>query len=683
MVEPVHDQRLRDRTPWLICAVSVVLTVVGLVFHIQNRSVPGAEQFFDPVMPGVALTFPVVGAFIASHRPRNPVGWLCCGAAVVSVAFVAEQYAVYTLITDPASLPAGKWAAWTGTWVWVPGYLALWTLLPLLFPDGCLPGRRWRLVLWALAGLIAVTTLFSALSPGNVGSPALANPVGVATVPDLAGATQAAAILGFGPLCLVALFFRYRRAEAPTRGALGWVVAGTGLALAVPLSATLWGTLSGVALPLGAYHLAGLAALAVGVPAAITVAIVRHRLYGLNVDLETVVNRMLVYGGLIAVGAALYLAIVSAAEALFSGEVGLGSSLVAVIGIVLVWRKLRKPLQGRVDRLLYRKRDYDYRVLTSLGQCVQSSVGPDAVLPALVTTIAAGLKLPHVAVTVGQDGATIAAAAYGGAGDASVAMPLVHQSEVVGRLTVTPRATDEPFDAADRRLLDDLAGQMGTVAYALCLTADLQRSRERLVTAREEERRRLRRDLHDGLQPALAGVSLGLDAVRNLLGLDGPVDDLLARLKSELQAAGADIRHLVYDLRPPALDELGLLGALRQQATRFNLDPDGFEVVVTAPADLAALPAAVEVAAYRIGQEALENVRKHAGARRCEVVLGVDDGRLQLEVVDDGGGLGPGRSAGVGLVAMRERASELGGTFSVEPSPGGGTCVRATLPVPR
>lgn len=205
-------------------------------------------------------------------------------------------------------------------------------------------------------------------------------------------------------------------------------------------------------------------------------------------------------------------------------------------------------------------------------------------------------------------------------------------------------------------------------------------SRERLVTTREEERRRLRRDLHDGLQPSLAGIMLGLEAVTNLLEPSGPAEELLERLKQELQSASGDVRHLVHDLRPPALDELGLVGALRQQAVRFSLDPEGVDVAVAAPADLPALPAAVEVAAYRIGQEALENVRKHARARTCELSVALEGGSLHLAVRDDGEGLSGSPSAGVGLLAMRERAAELGGTCSVESS-GRGTCIRAVLPV--
>jgi signal transduction histidine kinase len=251
-------------------------------------------------------------------------------------------------------------------------------------------------------------------------------------------------------------------------------------------------------------------------------------------------------------------------------------------------------------------------------------------------------------------------------------------------MAIGSRRGDEPFDAVDRRLLDDLAAQAGAAAYALRLTADLQRSRERLVSAQEEERRRLRRDLHDGLQPAIRGVALGLEAARSILPGDraGAVT-LLGRLQSELENAGTDLRRLVYDLRPPALDELGLLGALRQHATKVNLSSGDLDVIVEGPHDLGPLPAAVEVAAFRIGQEAIENARTHAEARSCRIVVALDGDTLHLSICDDGKGIDPSHRTGVGFLGMRERAAEVGGICTVETAPGGGTCVRGRFPVVR
>lgn len=668
------------RAPSLICAGSGAATVLGLVLFLQNRRVPGTDQFFDPIMPAIALAFPPLGVVITSRRHWHPVGWLWLATGLVALAFAAEQYAVHALIADPGSLPGGIWMAWLGTFLWVPGYLPLWTLVPLLFPDGRPPSPRWRPLLWAVVVLIGATTVATALVPGSAGSPSARNPLGIESFPNVAGPAQALAILGLGPLCLGALVVRHRRLPARERTRLAWVVVAMTVTVLVPVGGALAAVLAGAAVPLVAYRTAGLVAL-LAVPAATLFAILRHRLYDVAVDSDVVVNRLLLYGGLTGVAALFFLAIARVLEVMGSGRIGLGASVVALIGAGVVSSVVRSPLRQRVDRLLYRKRHYDYRVFTALTQSVQSSVGPDAVLPGIVETIGVGLRLPHVAIAVGQGDDVVASASYGHREDDVLVLPLVHQNEPVGRLTVAPRAPQQRFDAADRRLLEDLSRQVGVVAYALCLTADLQRSRERLVTTREEERRRLRRDLHDGLKPALAGVSLGLAAVRNALGTDNPSDDLLARLKDELDNATGDIRRLVYDLRPPALDELGLVGALRQHASRFALDPHGVEVVVDAPPEVDALPAAVEVAAYRIGVEALENARKHAKARRCELVLAIADGHLVLEVRDDGSGLDAGAALGIGLLAMRERAAELGGTCTVDSSSDTGTRVRAVLPV--
>jgi signal transduction histidine kinase len=303
------------------------------------------------------------------------------------------------------------------------------------------------------------------------------------------------------------------------------------------------------------------------------------------------------------------------------------------------------------------------------------------VLPNIAEAVAQTLKLPYVALALKQGNRLEIAAAYGMAAGEPMRLPLVYQAETVGQLLVAPRAPGEAFTPAERRLLDDIALQAGVAAHAVRLTADLQRSRERLVTAREEERRRLRRDLHDGLGPQLASLTLTLAAARELLRHDiDAADKLLQELSIHTQAAIADIRRVVYDLRPPALDDLGLVLALREQATNYS--QAGLQISIAAPEHLPPLPAAVEVAAYRIVQEALTNVVRHAQARSCAVCLTLGDA-LDMEIKDDGAGLPPHSRAGVGLTSMRERTAELGGTCRIESVPGAGTCIRASLPLHR
>jgi signal transduction histidine kinase len=255
-----------------------------------------------------------------------------------------------------------------------------------------------------------------------------------------------------------------------------------------------------------------------------------------------------------------------------------------------------------------------------------------------------------------------------------VGLPFAGES--IGRLTVQARDPGEPFSAAGRSLLESLASQVSVAARAVALTQALQASRERLVATLEEERRRLRRDLHDGLGPTLAGIALGIDTVHRALPDDGPPEtaDLLTALREEAERAVTDIRRIAYNLRPPVLDERGLVGAIREHATRLG------GTTVTVPGPLPPLPAAVEVAAYRIAVEAMTNASRHAPGAAVEVSLSVN-GHLELQVADAGAGLPPGFQAGVGLRSMRERAAELGGECVLNPRDPHGTVVRASLPL--
>jgi signal transduction histidine kinase len=313
----------------------------------------------------------------------------------------------------------------------------------------------------------------------------------------------------------------------------------------------------------------------------------------------------------------------------------------------------------------------------------------------IVQTVREALKLPYAAVVLQQDHGDASVASSGVPIADPVRVPLLYQGERLGELLLGQRAPGEPFSRADRRLLDDLARQAGIAVHAVRLTADLQRSRERLVTAREEERRRLRRDLHDGLGAQLAALNLQAGVLRAAIPLDPAGADALAvELQAELRAAIANIRRLVNDLRPPARDELGLLATLRAHAaqyaatgvlaTRADLVCEGqpVQVVVDGPDQLPPLPAAVEVAVYRIVQEALTNVVRHARARTCVVRLTVAD-EVRLSIADDGVGLARDGSVGMGLVSMRERAAELGGTCIVKAGTPGGTEVLVRVPLPK
>jgi len=410
-------------------------------------------------------------------------------------------------------------------------------------------------------------------------------------------------------------------------------------------------------------------------PLSLGVAILRYRLW----DIDPIINRTLVYGALTVSIVGLYVLVVGGLGTLFQAR-GTFLSLLVTGLIAVLFAPLRDRLQRGVNRLMYGERDDPYAVVSRLGQRLEGTLEPTAVLPTVVQTVRDALKLPYVAVSLGNEKVV---AATGTPTGNLLKLPLIYQGLEVGALWVAPRAEGEGLSKADAQLLSELARQIGVAAHAASLTHDLQRSRERLVTAREEERRRLRRDLHDGLGPQLASQSLKLEAARDFLHAEpARAEALLDDLITQSQGLVADIRRLVYALRPPALDDLGLLSALREHLIRAA--PPGLRVHLELPERLPPLPAAAEVAAYRIAQEAVTNVVRHARAQGCSLKLWLERcgtrGTLHLEVRDDGVGIPLGAPKGVGLTSMRERAEEVGGCLLVEAATPHGTRIRAALP---
>jgi signal transduction histidine kinase len=412
-------------------------------------------------------------------------------------------------------------------------------------------------------------------------------------------------------------------------------------------------------------------------PVAAGIGILRYRLW----DIDLLINRTLAYGALTISVVGIYVLVVGYLGALFPTGGNSAISLVATGIVAILFQPLRQHLQRGINRLLYGQRDEPYAVLSQLGQRLEATLAPEAVLPTIVQSVREALKLPYAAIALRQAEGFVIAAEVGVPAADPLRLPLSYQGEPVGELLLGPRGAGEAFSSADRRLLEDLARQAGVAADAVRLTGELQRAQERLVGAREEERRRLRRDLHDGLGPLLGGVSLGLAGVHHRLRRDpAAAEQMLQRLQEQLQTATGEVRRLVDGLRPPGLDELGLVSALRERATRFQHGPAGLSVTVEGPEVLPPLPAATEVAAYRIALEALTNAARHAHARRCVLRLAID-GALELEVCDDGHGIPAVHRAGVGLASMRQRAREVGGTCTIRPGPDGGTRVTARLPV--
>jgi signal transduction histidine kinase len=418
---------------------------------------------------------------------------------------------------------------------------------------------------------------------------------------------------------------------------------------------------------------------------AMTCAVLRYRLFAI----DSILHRSLVYGLLTLLVVGLYATIVVGVGALLQAQDQLPVSLFATVIVAILFTPLRDRLQRGVNRLLYGDRDDPYQVLTRLGQQVEASLAPGDILPTIASTMTDALRLPYVGITLA--GQSRPAAEAGTRTSRVEHIPLTFQQERVGDLILTPRDPDDGFTPAEQRLLRDLARQISVAAHGVRVMADLQRSREQLVLTREEERRRLRRDLHDGLGAQLAALALQAGALRHTVTKDAVQADVQAgELQAELRAAVGDIRRLVHGLRPPALDELGLVPALRQRVARFGSEASAIRneaalvVSLDAPEDLPSLSAALEVAIYRIVDEALVNVARHANARHAWVRVGaVAPGRIQVSIADDGGGISPERGAGVGLLSMRERAEELGARFAIGPNRDGqGTLVTVDFPLP-
>jgi signal transduction histidine kinase len=482
---------------------------------------------------------------------------------------------------------------------------------------------------------------------------------------------------------LAGQIYRYRHTSTPLeRQQTRWVVFGLTLAfvgfLAVIVPGTFFpsffqpGTLSyfvgETAIPLFLLF----------IPFSIGIAVLYHGLW----DIDVIINRTLVYGALTVCVIGLYALVVGVFGVLLQVQGNVVISLFATGIIAVLFSPLRDRLQRAINHLMYGERDEPYAVITRLSQRLEVTITPEAVLPTIVETVALALKLPYVAILLKDERGFVVAASFGQPCEDPLILPLVYQVDTIGQLRLAPRVPGEAFSTADKRLLDELARHAGLAAHAVCLTTDLQRSRERLVTAREEERRRLRRDLHDGLGSALTSVMFKLDATDALLDRDpDKVRALLAEVRAQTQASISDIRRLVYNLRPPILDEWGLVAALREHLAQYALQ--NVQVSLNAPESFPTLPAAIEVAVYRVVLESLANVIKHAQATACTIRLALLADALTVEVQDNGVGRPAKYHAGVGITAMYERATELGGTCVVEDVVPYGTRVYASFPLER
>lgn len=656
--------------------VAVAGSAIAPAFDRAGTAVFAATLSFAWAVSAVA----VAGAVIALAVPRNRVGWLLLAAAAVMGAGAAfTEAGVHGVVTAPGSVAGAPYLAALGPGLQAAGMLVAVVAVPAVFPDGRLPGPRWRWLAWSAAAAVACLFLGNVLSP-HAQQARLAHwqsPLGLPSrYEGAAGALSAAGVLlaaAAAAGAIAGLVTRWRRGGPRVRQQLLLLALAACppslVFLTVLITNGVPGWIFGVVL--------------IPLPVAIAIAVLGHGLY----DLRRAAQRTLLWLVMSGAVVGIYAAVVVAAAALVPAHHAWWPSAVAAAVAALLLIPLREKLQRGVTRVVYGRWHEPYEVLAGLGERLEAAADIDRLLDAAVTELTTGLDLRDVSVrdlggTVIAGTASTAsddAAANPGmaAGPEAASIPLLAYGTAVGVLAY--RAPGRQLSTAEERLLRDLARQLGGALHARQLRGDLQRARERLVLAREEERRRLRRDLHDGVGPALAGLTLMTETARALLppGSDG-ASRQLHDLSEEIRRTVVDVRRLVEGLRPPALDELGLAGACAQAVERLTAG-SGLAASVDPCGDLPALPAAVEVAAYRIVVEAVTNTVRHARARHCRVLMTPVPAGLAVEVSDDGTGLTASGQPGHGLAIMRERAEELGGTVTVrDGSPG--VTVAARLP---
>jgi signal transduction histidine kinase len=656
-----------------LMAVPVALAVAVVMLSLRTGLWASTWTLLVPTLVGA-----VVGALLAGPRPGSVIGWLLLASGVpFLVGMVAEQVAYLGLVTSPGSALGATAALWLSNWIFPPALIPLFVFVPLTFPDGRLPSRRWMPVVVSSVAFAVVLVVFGAFGTNSLllQGQHWPNPYVVPGLSSVGPAVITAATLGVLACCIAAvasLLVRWRSADPRVRSQIMWVVLallvmaigfGVDAALAL-LAPTLYPTVFPV-----------LQLVPVVVPVAIAIAVLRHQLF----DIEIVVRRLATYLALTAVLLAIYVAAAVGVAAVLPGSDG-PARLVATALVAVAFAPVRDRLQSVIGRRLYGDRRRPYSAFTRLARELQTPSSPEAVMSTLVGSTAQALASPYVAIERTHGPASSPARVEYGqrpADDELLSVDLRHGGRQVGMLVVARRG-HEDFSTADVMLLTDLAMPIGAALQAVDVSVELHRSRERLLLAIEEERRRLGRDLHDDLGPRLAVISMQVEAAHDLVLVDPDrARVVLSGLLDLTEQAVREVRQMAHDHRPPTLDALGLVTALRAHVADLAAVP----ARVQAPEHLPPLPAAVEVAAYRIALEALQNVAAHAHATSCVLRLSHDGSRLTVEVEDDGVGIPAGHPVGLGLQSLAERAGELGGVLTLDTGAGGtGTVVRASLP---
>jgi signal transduction histidine kinase len=662
-----------------VIALAVTLGVVGLGAAIASAvltQVSDAWHYsaYDPVPLNIAVAvfFSAMGVLVIWHKTGNVLGWMMLGIAAWDG--VGLLLTVLTGSFDSPDAPAVDALMWIQAWLWAPPIWAITTLLPMIYPDGRLPSRRWW---WAVGltgvGMVVYCVGLAFEAADFAGRYTVANPL---ARPSLAAPLVTAGeylLLAATALAVAGLVARWLRATGVRRRRMTLLLCAFAFGA---VQAVVRDSISGQLPPVLDRGLEVLAF--VLVPLAIAVAVTRDRLYDLDLAVQRAIVGVAVTGTLLAC----YLGGYVVLAAVLPPAVLPGSVLADGVAGVLLF-PLALLLIRRVRAMIWGRRVDVVELAVSLGNRMRNQLDAAEVPDAVCEEIVRSLRLRMARLDLETDTGSRRLAQVGSTdrsdGATASTFELWHRGVRVGELTVLPPVGQPYLGEMMTQALASLADQVAPVVAALRLDEELLRIREQVVTAREEERSRLSRELHDNVGPTLAGTRMQMESVRGVLPEDFAGLALMDRAVRGIDEALRTLRRVVHGLRPPELDALGLPGALRELAV--FLSGPSLRVETALPGELVSLSKHVEVAAYRIVAEALTNVVRHAQATRAEITVRLDDGRLLVKVCDDGVGVPPDAgSRGMGLRFMAQRAQEIEGEFSCH-SDESGTSVQAVLPL--
>jgi signal transduction histidine kinase len=686
----VSDRTTR-RLAWGVFIGLSVVYAVGVGGSIATRSV---DLF------GVSTyAFPVVGILILARQPRNRIGWILLAiGAIWAAGGIMTSYAAYGLRAHPGSLPGADVADSLSQPLWAPAIGVMGVYLLLLFPDGRLPSRSWRPVAW-LGGIgIVGAWVLVTIAPG---------PLDNGVIPKEANALGVEALKGFQPLMFlfiamipvatvasaVSLVRRFRSSTGTLRLQLKWLTSAAAavailyaLAIAVSIP-SIWGR--GAAVWITVIQTTAVMSFVL-IPTSIGFAVLRYRLY----DIDVVINKTLVYGSMAAFISAVYVAIVVGIGHAVRSDRNLGLSILATALVAVAFQPVRERVQHFANRLVYGTRATPYQVLSEFSGGMTNAVATDELLPRMARMMAEGVGAAEVDVWLRLGSEMILEASWPSPNGASpakgptvrgeevtiegadAAIPVRHQGELLGVLGVRKPA-GESLTPADSRLLHDLASQAGLVLRNVRLIEELKTSRQRLVNAQDQERRRLERDLHDGAQQRIVAIALAVRMARSIVPLHAP-PDLGVRLDQASEQIGlalSELREFARGIHPAILTERGLVPAIGSLAERSS-------VPATLQSELdGRLPAPIEATAYFVVSEALANCAKYSRATTAVIRVERRDHLLMMEIADDGvGGADPSR--GSGLRGLADRVAVVEGTLEIDSPPGKGTRVMVRIPLP-